>query len=120
MRKLGYLAAVCGVLSAGPALAWVPTVNLTGKYRCVAQCASGLVGAPAYVTQNGWSMNVVNDAGQASRAWFSSSWNTRLWMDDWHTSAVYSPDGMTIQFDNGALWQRDFGAPPVVRVRRIR
>jgi ribosomal protein L31E len=33
-------------------------------------------------------------------------------------SAVYSPDGMTIQFDNGTIWQRDVGPPPApVRVR---
>jgi len=29
----------------------------------------GLVGNPAYVTQNGWDLNVVNEAGEPSRAW---------------------------------------------------
>jgi hypothetical protein len=47
---------------------------------------------------------------------------TRIWADAWNTGAVYSPDGMTIQFDNGTIWQRDMGPPPtttrVVRVRR--
>ena len=45
---------------------------------------------------------------------------TRIWADSWNMGAVYSPDGMTIQFDNGTIWQRDMGPPPsrVVRVRR--
>jgi hypothetical protein len=45
---------------------------------------------------------------------------TRIWADSWNVGAVYSPDGMTIQFDNGTIWQRDMGPPPsrVVRVPR--
>ena len=35
-------------------------------------------------------------------------------------SAVYTPDGMTIQFDNGTIWQRDMGPPVSVRVRARR
>jgi hypothetical protein len=33
--------------------------------------------------------------------------------------AVYSPDGMTIQFDNGTVWQRDMGPPPPTRAVRV-
>ena len=77
------------------------------------------VGAPAFVTQNGSTLNLVNEAGQSSRAWpdmFTP--NSRIWADNWNTSAVYSPDGMLIQFDNGTVWQRDMGPPPPpVRVR---
>lgn len=35
-----------------------PAVNLTGTYRCVQLCQSGHVGWPAYVTQNGWNINL--------------------------------------------------------------
>jgi hypothetical protein len=62
-----------------------------------------------------------NEAGQPSRAWPDTFAPTsKIWADDWNVSAVYSPDGMTIQFDNGTIWQRDMGPPPrrVVRVRR--
>jgi hypothetical protein len=41
-------------------------VNLTGPYRCVAGCAGpGL----AFITQNGWELNLVNEVGQPSRGW---------------------------------------------------
>jgi hypothetical protein len=39
-------------------------VNLTGPYRCVAGCAGPGV---AFVTQNGWELNLVNEVGQPSR-----------------------------------------------------
>ena len=44
-------------------------INLTGPYRCVALCRNGFVGQPAFVTQNGWSLNLLNEAGEPSRAW---------------------------------------------------
>ncbi len=47
-----------------------PGVNLTGVYRCVQLCQLGHVGWPTYVTQNGWNINLLNEAGQPSRAWF--------------------------------------------------
>jgi hypothetical protein len=83
--------------------------NLSGQYRCVQGCRGGLAG-PAFVTQNGWDLNLVNEAGEPSRAWID--WPGHLWAQYWNVGAVYSPDGMTIQFDNGSVWQRDLGLPP--------
>lgn len=94
------------------------SVNLSGRYKCIQVCRWGLVGGPAYVTQNGPDLNLLNEAGEASRAW--ADWfapETRIWIDRWDEGAVYSPDGMTIQFDNGSVWQRDLGLPPA-RSRR--
>ena len=95
-------------------------VNLTGAYKCVQICQSGLVGNYAYVTQNGPDLNLLNEAGEPARAWpdwFSPA--TRIWIDRWNEGAVYSPDGMLIQFDNGTIWQRDLGPlPPPPRRRK--
>ena len=44
------------------------SINLTGAYRCIEGCKAAPVGAPAFVTQNGSSLNLVNEAGQSSRA----------------------------------------------------
>ena len=82
-------------------------VNLSGQYRCVHQCADGLVGTPAFVTQYGWDMNLVNEVGQPVRAWVD--WPGHIWIERWNQGAIYSPDGMAIQFDRGAVWQRDVG-----------
>ena len=90
-------------------------INLTGTYRCIEGCRAA-VGSPAFVTQNGPSLNLVNEAGQPSRAWPDALAPTsKIWADDWNVAAVYSPDGMTIQFDNGTIWQRDMGPPPPLR-----
>ncbi len=85
-------------------------VNLTGPYHCVAGCLAGRPGQPAFVTQNGWELNMVNDAGQASRAWLN--YPGRIWIARANMGAIYSPDGMTIQFDNGTIWQRAPEVPP--------
>ena len=69
---------------------------------------------PAFVTQNGWELNLVNEAGQPSRAWID--YPGHIWAQYWNEGAVYSPDGMTIQFDNGSVWQR-FVPPPTTRSR---
>jgi hypothetical protein len=90
-----------------------PAVNLTGQYRCVQLCQLGHVGWPAYVTQNGWNINLLNEAGQPSRAWFR--WGGRIWAENWNVGAVYSPDGLIIQFDNGTIWRRYLGGPVVRR-----
>jgi hypothetical protein len=37
------------------------------------------------------------------------------WIEARGEGAVYSPDGMRIQFDDGRVWQRDIGPPVVVR-----
>jgi hypothetical protein len=95
------------------------SVNLTGTYRCVENCRDGFLGAPAFVTQNGDNPNLVTENGVSLRAW--PDWNapaSRLWIDARDESAVYSPDGMRIQFDDGRVWQRDLGPPPPpVRIR---
>jgi hypothetical protein len=86
-------------------------VDLTGRYRCVQLCLSGFEGQPAFVTQNGWNMNLLNEAGEPTRAWID--WLGHIWTQRWNQGAVYSPDGMTIQFDRGTVWQRDLGEPPL-------
>jgi hypothetical protein len=92
------------------------SVNLTGMYKCVQMCRSGLVGYPAYITQNGPDLNLLNEAGEPARAWPDwSSPATRIWIDVQNQGAVYSPDGMLIQFDGGTIWQRDLGPPPQAR-----
>jgi hypothetical protein len=77
-------------------------LDLTGQYRCIQFCAPS--GQSAFITQNGWSMNIVNEAGEASRAWIDRVGH--VWVDRWNEGAIYSPDGMTIQFDRGPIWQR--------------
>jgi hypothetical protein len=93
-------------------------IDLSGKFRCVAMCAAGLAGEPAFVTQNGWNMNLLNEAGQPSRAWID--WTGHLWADNWQEGAVFTADGMVIQFDRGTIWQRDLGEPepPPPPIRR--
>jgi hypothetical protein len=92
-------------------------VNLTGQFRCVQVCTAGLQGQPAYVTQNGYSLNLLNEAGEPSRAWID--WSGHIWADNWHEGALFSADGMTIQFDRGTVWQRDLGEPPAPIGRRV-
>ena len=118
MRTTSYVIAVAAVFAATAASA--QTVNLTGMYRCIEGCR-GPVGSPAFVTQNGPNLNLVNEAGQPSRAWPDTfAPLSKIWADDWNMAAVYSPDGITIQFDNGTIWQRDMGPPPPSRAVRLR
>jgi len=86
--------------------------GLSGQFRCVAGCAGGLAG-PAFVTQNGWDLNLVNEIGQPSRAWID--YPGHIWVRSWNEGAVYSADGMTIQFDNGTVWAKSviLVVPPV-------
>ncbi|MFZ0149628.1 MAG: hypothetical protein WBG18_06015 [Xanthobacteraceae bacterium] len=86
--------------------------GLSGQFRCIAGCAGGLAG-PAFVTQNGWDLNVVNEIGEPSRAWID--YPGHIWVRNWNEGAVYSADGMTIQFDNGTVWAREviLVVPPV-------
>ena len=92
-------------------------INLTGPYRCVALCRDGLVGQPAFVTQNGWNLNLLNEAGEPSRAWID--WSGHIWVEGWNQGAIFSPDGMVIQFDRGTVWQRDLGLPPTLVVAPV-
>jgi hypothetical protein len=82
-------------------------MNLSGPYQCVANCAGS---GPATVTQNGWDLNLVNEVGVPSRAWVD--WPGHIWVQSWGEGAIYSTDGMTIQFDRGAVWRRM--APQVI------
>ena len=64
----------------------------------------------AYITQNGWDLNVVNEAGMPSKAWVD--YPGHIWIDRANQGAVYSPDGFTLQFDSGTVWQRAAVLPP--------
>lgn len=117
MRRLSLalgLLAACAVTGAS-----AETVNLTGTYRCIQNCPGGMYGAPTFVTQNGEAVNLTTATGQSYKAW--PDWNapaSRLWIDARDEGAVYSPDGMRIQFDDGRVWQRDIGPPPPAVVWR--
>src|SRR6516225_7043652 len=84
--------------------------GLSGQFQCIAGCSGG---GPAFVTQNGWDLNLVNEIGQPSRAWID--WPGHIWVQSWNEGAVYSADGMTIQFDNGTVWAKNviLVVPPV-------
>jgi hypothetical protein len=120
MRRLS-LPLAMGLLAACAATgASAETVNLTGTYQCIQMCRDGALGAPAFITQNGDAVNLTTETGESYRAW--PDWNapaSRIWIEARGEGAVYSPDGIRIQFDDGRVWQRDFGPPPPpVVVRR--
>ncbi len=99
---IGIIAALAGTDASAQ------SVNLTGIYTCVDMCRGQL---PAHVTQNGYEINLLTEAGVPARAWpdwFAPA--SRIWIDAFNQGAVYSPDGMVIQFDNGTIWHR--GVPP--------
>ena len=102
MKAVTALIAMSIAAAASPALA--QDVNLTGRYQCIQNCVAVEPGRFAFVTQYGRDMNIVNEAGMASRAWLD--YPGRIWVDRAQVGAVYSPDGMMIQFDNGTIWQR--------------
>jgi hypothetical protein len=85
-------------------------VILTGRYVCVAGCTTGLQGQFAFITQNGTELNVVNDAGEASRGWVD--YPGHIWVERADQGAIYSADGVTIQFDRGTVSQRALDLPP--------
>ncbi len=33
-------------------------------------------------------------------------WPGHIWAQNWNEGAIYSADGLTIQFDRGKVWQR--------------
>lgn len=91
-------------------------LNLSGRFICVQNCATGAPGQPAFITQNGWSMDIVGEGGFASIGWID--WPGHIWIRNLQEGAVYSPDGMVIQFDHGTVWQRDLRpGPPIADVR---
>lgn len=104
MRVMVVLAAL-SALATTSASAQVP--SLSGQYVCVQNCRGpGL----AFVTQNGWELNLVNEVGEPSRGWID--YPGHLWAQYWNEGAVYSPNGFSIQFDNGTVWQRFVPPPP--------
>jgi len=115
MKMLSLIAGLAAAFAATAASA--QSVDLTGRYNCTAMCRGEV---QPYITQNGPELNVVTEAGVPSRAW--PDWNfptTRIWVEMLGQSAVYTPDGMVIQFDGGTVWQRDIPPPPPpVRRRR--
>jgi len=89
------------------------SINLTGIYTCVQMCRGNL---PARITQNGPELNLLTESGVPSRAWpdwFAPA--NRIWVDALNESAVFSPDGMLVQFDNGTIWRRGLPPPPLRR-----
>jgi hypothetical protein len=108
MKTVIGIALFAAAFSAAPALA--QDVNLTGRWQCVQNCVAVEPGRFAFVTQYGRELNLVNEAGMPSRAWLD--YPGRIWVDRAQVGAVYSPDGMTIQFDNGTIWQRAVELPP--------
>ena len=105
------LSSVIGMLAAFAASdASAQSINLTGIYTCVEMCRGAL---PAHVTQNGPNLNLLTEAGVPARAWpdwFAPA--SRIWIDAFNEGAVYSPDGVLIQFDNGTVWHRGLPPPP--------
>jgi hypothetical protein len=113
MRKALGAIATLAALIATDASAQVLGVDLNGPYRCVAGCL-GPPGRLAFVTQYGWQLNVVNDAGQPSRG--HVDYPGRIWLYQANQGAIYSPDGLTIQFDGGTVWRRVLALPPPRRL----
>jgi len=117
MRRLSLALGLLAACAATGAAA--ETVNLTGTYRCIQMCQNGMLGTPAFVTQNRDAVNLTTETGESYRAWPDwSAPNSRIWIDARNEGAVYSPDGMRIQFDDGRVWQRDIGPPQAVVFRR--
>src|SRR5437763_767936 len=114
MERLSLIIGVVAALTATGASA--QSVDLTGTYTCVQMCRGDML---AVVTQNGPELNLTTEAGVPSRAWPDWFYPTsRIWIDAYNISAVYTPDGMTIQFDNGTIWQRYVPPPPPPPARR--
>jgi hypothetical protein len=120
IMKTGLIA--LGALLAGlmtpnaSAQAQAQVLNLSGQFQCVQGC---LGPSPTFVTQNGWDLNLVNEVGQPTRAWVD--WPGHIWAESWNEGAVYSPDGVAIQFDRGSVWVRvaePLLPPPPVRRSR--
>ena len=108
MKRLSLIIGIITALTATDSSA--QSANLTGTYNCIQMCRGDM---PAYVTQNGPELNLLTEAGVPSRAWpdwFSPA--NRIWVDAYNIGAVYTADGMTIQFDNGTIWQRYVPPPP--------
>src|SRR5438093_12749122 len=86
MRKRLATIAILATLIATNASAQVQGVDLNGRYECVLMCA-GATGGPAFITQNGWELNILNDVGEPSRAWVN--YPGRIWVDRANQGAIY-------------------------------
>jgi len=80
---------------------------LTGPYQCVQNCQGPSL---ANITQTGFDLNIVNEVGAPSRAWID--YPGHFWADYYNEGAIFTPDGLRIQFDNGAVWLRYVPPPP--------
>jgi hypothetical protein len=98
--------AVAALSAVGVAPAAAQGIPLAGEYRCVQHCRGP---GMAFIAQNAWQLNLVNEAGQPSRAWIDYAGH--IWAEYWQLGAVYSPDGL-ILFDDGTAWQRIIPTPP--------
>ncbi len=120
MKTSLFAAAMVAASLSFPASAQV--LDLTGLYRCVGGCDTTRLGQAGFVSQNGWDLRIVNEVGVPARAWID--WPGHIWVKYLDEGALYSADGMTIQFEDGTVWQRDIGqwtAPaPVANVRPYR
>ena len=115
MKRVALVVGLLTACVAGSASA-EPFPNLTGTYRCIQLCRDGMIGAPTFVTQNGDAVSLTTETGESYRAWPDwSAPNSRIWIDARDEGAVYSPDGIRIQFDDGRVWQRDLPPPVIVR-----
>jgi hypothetical protein len=113
MNKIGTKTIVALSVFVGTAAVAQQGVNLSGPYRCVQRCAGSGI---AFVAQSGWRLSLMNEAGQRSRAWIDRP--GRIWVQSWNEGAIYSPDGMTLQFDRGSVWRRDLEARANVVIPR--
>jgi hypothetical protein len=86
---------------------------LTGQYQCIENCTGPQL---AYVTQNGTDLNLLNEAGQPSRAWID--YPGHLWAERWNEGAIFSPDRLSIQFDDGTVWHRFVPLPMAPNLNR--
>jgi len=109
------------VIAASMTGASAQVLNLSGQFQCVKQFDAGPP-ALAYLAQADWQLNLLNEAGIPSRGWID--YPGHLWAEAWNEGAIYSPDGMTIQFDRGTVWQRVVELPvppppPLLRRHRV-
>jgi hypothetical protein len=105
--RAGVVALTVAVSALAASSAHAQWADLTGQYQCIQNCTGP---GPSFVTQHGWELNLVNETGTPSRAWID--YPGHIWAEYWHEGALFSPDGLTIQFDSGSVWQRFTPAPP--------
>jgi len=63
--KLGVIALGALAVASVATEASAQVLNLSGQYQCIQGCMPPNA-APAFVTQNGWDLNLVNEIGQPS------------------------------------------------------